>query len=142
MTADTGKPPIEDLRQFLQFQLSRQWAPEHSQTCLGSHWKNRVKSGLRLGILGPMLYINTIPVSFHLCLLICILWVEVFHVYYVLVNCEPKKMEMVRTCNLISFSLFLFLCMKKASVVRLHTCQVCMVCTFPPELCYINIAMR
>ncbi|KAK7291492.1 hypothetical protein RIF29_06674 [Crotalaria pallida] len=57
------KPPIEDLHQFLELQLPRQWAPVLSEIYLGSHRKNQVKSGLRLGILGPMLYINTIPVD-------------------------------------------------------------------------------
>ncbi|TKY60484.1 MACPF domain-containing protein [Spatholobus suberectus] len=57
------KPPIEDLHQFLEFQLPRQWAPVPSETSLGSHRKNQVNTWIRFSILGPKLYINTIPVD-------------------------------------------------------------------------------
>lgn len=57
------KPPIEDLNQFCEFQLPRQWAPVLSEVRLGSHWKQQVNTWLRFSILGPKLYINTIPVD-------------------------------------------------------------------------------
>ncbi|KAJ1405007.1 Membrane attack complex component/perforin [Sesbania bispinosa] len=57
------KPPIEDLHQFFEFQLPRQWAPVLSEIRLGSHWKHQVNTWLRFSFLGPKLYINTIPVD-------------------------------------------------------------------------------
>ncbi|XP_027340118.1 MACPF domain-containing protein At4g24290-like [Abrus precatorius] len=57
------KPPIEDLHEFFEFQLPRQWAPVLSEIRLGSHWKHQVNTWLRFSILGPKLYINTIPVD-------------------------------------------------------------------------------
>ncbi|KAL2342865.1 hypothetical protein Fmac_004150 [Flemingia macrophylla] len=57
------KPPIEDLHQFCEFQLPRQWAPVLSEVRLGSRWKHQVNTWLRFSILGPKLYINTIPVD-------------------------------------------------------------------------------
>ncbi|KAK7399326.1 hypothetical protein VNO78_10508 [Psophocarpus tetragonolobus] len=57
------KPPIEDLHQFFEFQLPRQWAPVLSEIRLGSHWKHQVNTWLRFSIFGPKLYINTIPVD-------------------------------------------------------------------------------
>ncbi|CAJ1937705.1 unnamed protein product [Sphenostylis stenocarpa] len=57
------KPPIEDLHQFCEFQLPRQWAPVPSEISLGSRSKHQVNTWLRFSILGPKLYINTIPVD-------------------------------------------------------------------------------
>ncbi|KAH1135317.1 hypothetical protein GLYMA_05G196900v4 [Glycine max] len=57
------KPPIEDLHQFLEFQLPRHWAPVASEISLGSHHKHQVNTWIRFSILGPRLYINTIPVD-------------------------------------------------------------------------------
>ncbi|XP_061346870.1 MACPF domain-containing protein At4g24290-like isoform X2 [Gastrolobium bilobum] len=57
------KPPIEDLHQFFEFQLPRQWAPVLREIRLGSHWKQQVNTWLRFSFLGPKLYINTIPVD-------------------------------------------------------------------------------
>ncbi|KAK7358758.1 hypothetical protein VNO77_00696 [Canavalia gladiata] len=57
------KPPIEDLHQFFEFQLPRQWAPVLSEIRLGSHWKHQANTWLRFSIFGPKLYINTIPVD-------------------------------------------------------------------------------
>ncbi|KAJ1405006.1 Membrane attack complex component/perforin [Sesbania bispinosa] len=52
------KPPLEDLHQFLEFQLPRRWAPVFSEISYPRR-RNQIKSGLRLGILGPTLHINT-----------------------------------------------------------------------------------
>jgi len=69
VTTETDKPPIEDLRQFLDFQLPREWAPIHGKIHLDSNWKNQVNdASLRFSILGPKLYINTNPVSFPACI--------------------------------------------------------------------------
>ncbi|KAL1364628.1 hypothetical protein HN51_012777 [Arachis hypogaea] len=57
------KPPTEDLHQFFEFQLPRQWAPVLSEIRLGSHWRHQVNTWLRFSIFGPKLYINTIPVD-------------------------------------------------------------------------------
>ncbi|XP_027920579.1 MACPF domain-containing protein At4g24290-like isoform X2 [Vigna unguiculata] len=57
------KPPIEDLHQFCEFQLPRQWAPVLSEIRLGSRSKNQENTCLRFSILGPKLYVNTIPVD-------------------------------------------------------------------------------
>ncbi|KAI5383979.1 MACPF domain-containing protein At4g24290 isoform X1 [Lathyrus oleraceus] len=57
------KPPMEDLHQFFEFQLPRQWAPILSEIRLGSYWKHQVNTWLRFSIFGPKLYINTIPLD-------------------------------------------------------------------------------
>ncbi|CAJ2676763.1 unnamed protein product [Trifolium pratense] len=57
------KPSIEDLHKFLEFQLPRQWAPVLGETHFDSYWKHKVKTWLRFSIMGPKLYINTIPVD-------------------------------------------------------------------------------
>ncbi|KAI4343505.1 hypothetical protein L6164_010844 [Bauhinia variegata] len=57
------KPPVEDLHQFFEFQLPRHWAPVLNEIRLGSHWKHQANSWLRFSVLGPKLYINTIPVD-------------------------------------------------------------------------------
>ncbi|KAK2438884.1 MACPF domain-containing protein [Trifolium repens] len=57
------KPSIEDIRQFLEFQLPRQWAPVLDETHLDSYWKHQVNTWLQFSILGPKLFINTIPVD-------------------------------------------------------------------------------
>ncbi|KAI9114279.1 hypothetical protein K1719_014507 [Acacia pycnantha] len=57
------KPPIEDLHQFLEFQLPRHWAPVLNEIRLGASWKKQVNTWLTLGFFGPKLYIDTIPVD-------------------------------------------------------------------------------
>ncbi|KAL9329809.1 hypothetical protein ACSQ67_004812 [Phaseolus vulgaris] len=57
------KPPIEDLHQFCECLLPRQWAPVLSEIRLGSHSKHQVNTWIRFSILGPKLYVNTIPVD-------------------------------------------------------------------------------
>ncbi|KAL3616993.1 cinnamoyl-Coa reductase [Castilleja foliolosa] len=48
------KPPIEDLQYFLDFQISRVWAPEQNNL----HRKEPVCSSLQFSLMGPKLYIS------------------------------------------------------------------------------------
>ncbi|KAJ1385699.1 Membrane attack complex component/perforin [Sesbania bispinosa] len=57
------KPPIEELHQFLEFQLPRQWAPVFSELPLGPQWKQRSSASLQFSFLGPKLYVNTTQVD-------------------------------------------------------------------------------
>ncbi|KAM0016390.1 putative MACPF domain-containing protein CAD1/NSL1 [Helianthus debilis subsp. tardiflorus] len=57
------KPPIEELHQFLEFQLPRQWAPVFSDLPLGPQRKQRSTPSLQFSFLGPKLYVNTNPVD-------------------------------------------------------------------------------
>ncbi|XP_057858247.2 MACPF domain-containing protein At4g24290 [Cryptomeria japonica] len=57
------KPPIEELNQFLEFQLPRQWAPVFSELPLGPQYKERGSPTLQFRLFGPKLYVNTIPVD-------------------------------------------------------------------------------
>lgn len=56
------KPPIEELHQFLEFQLPRQWAPVFSDLPLGPQRKQQSNASLQFSFLGPKLYVNTLPV--------------------------------------------------------------------------------
>lgn len=58
------KPPIEELYQFLDFQLPRQWAPEFGELALGPQRKQQSNASLQFSLLGPKLYVNTTPVIF------------------------------------------------------------------------------
>lgn len=60
MTAD--KPPIEELHQFLEFQLPRQWAPVFGELALGPERKSQSSTSLQFSFMGPKLYVNTTPV--------------------------------------------------------------------------------
>lgn len=53
------KPPIEELHQFLEFQLPRQWAPVFSELPLGPQRKQQSSSSLQFSLMGPKLYVNT-----------------------------------------------------------------------------------
>ncbi|KAK3414289.1 hypothetical protein EUGRSUZ_I02769 [Eucalyptus grandis] len=57
------KPPIDELHQFLEFQLPRQWAPVFSELPLGPQRKRQSTSSLRFSLMGPKLYVNTTPVD-------------------------------------------------------------------------------
>lgn len=57
------KPPIDELHQFLEFQLPRQWAPVFSELPLGPQRKQRSSASLQFSLLGPKLYVNTSPVD-------------------------------------------------------------------------------
>lgn len=56
------KPPIEELHQFLEFQLPRQWAPVFSELPLGPQRKQQSCASLQFSFFGPKLYVNTTPV--------------------------------------------------------------------------------
>ncbi|TVU18415.1 hypothetical protein EJB05_34511 [Eragrostis curvula] len=53
------KPPIEELHQFLEFQLPRQWAPVYSDLPLGPQRKRQNSASLSLNFMGPKLYVCT-----------------------------------------------------------------------------------
>ncbi|MBA0591875.1 hypothetical protein Gorai_008868, partial [Gossypium raimondii] len=57
------KPPIEELHQFLEFQLPRQWAPVFSELPLGPQRKQQSTSSLQFSFMGPKLFVNTTPVD-------------------------------------------------------------------------------
>ncbi|KAL8222778.1 hypothetical protein R6Q57_020177 [Mikania cordata] len=57
------KPPIEELHQFLEFQLPRQWAPVFGDLPLGPQRKQQSTASLQFSFFGPKLYVNTNPVD-------------------------------------------------------------------------------
>ncbi|VFQ88896.1 unnamed protein product [Cuscuta campestris] len=57
------KPPIEELHQFLEFQLPRQWAPVFNDLPLGPQRRQQSSASLQFSFLGPKLYVNTVPVD-------------------------------------------------------------------------------
>ncbi|KAF4359097.1 hypothetical protein CsatB_030941 [Cannabis sativa] len=57
------KPPIEELHQFLDFQLPRQWAPVFGELALGPQKKPQGGASLQFSFMGPKLYVNTTPVD-------------------------------------------------------------------------------
>lgn len=58
---DADKPPIQELHQFLEFQLPRQWAPVFGDIPLGPDRKQHSAS-LQFSLMGPKLYVNKTPV--------------------------------------------------------------------------------
>ncbi|XP_051125560.1 MACPF domain-containing protein NSL1 [Andrographis paniculata] len=57
------KPPLEELTQFLEYQLPRQWAPAYNDLPLGPRRKKKASPSLQFTLLGPKLYVNTIKVD-------------------------------------------------------------------------------
>lgn len=57
------KPPIEELTQFLEYQLPRQWAPAYNDLPLGPRRKKKASPSLQFTLLGPKLYVNTVKVD-------------------------------------------------------------------------------
>lgn len=57
------KPPIEELHQFLEFQLPRQWAPVFSDLPLGPQRRQQTTASLQFSLMGPKLFVNTTPVK-------------------------------------------------------------------------------
>ncbi|ONK55638.1 uncharacterized protein A4U43_UnF560 [Asparagus officinalis] len=53
------KPPLEELHQFLEFQLPRQWAPVFGDLPLGPQRKQQSTASLQFAFMGPKLYVNT-----------------------------------------------------------------------------------
>ncbi|CAI9087406.1 OLC1v1021464C1 [Oldenlandia corymbosa var. corymbosa] len=56
------KPPIEELQQFLEFQLPRQWAPAFGDLPLARRRK-QASPALQFTFMGPKLYVNTTKVD-------------------------------------------------------------------------------
>ncbi|XP_027347724.1 MACPF domain-containing protein NSL1 [Abrus precatorius] len=59
------KPAIEELHQFLEFQLPRQWAPMYGDLPLGfgQKYKKNLSPSLQFTLMGPKLYVNTVKVD-------------------------------------------------------------------------------
>ncbi|CAI0468760.1 unnamed protein product [Linum tenue] len=57
------KPPIEELQQFLEFQLPRQWAPVYGDLPLTLRRRKHASPSLRFSFMGPKLYVNTATVD-------------------------------------------------------------------------------
>lgn len=57
------KPPIEELHQFLEFQLPRQWAPVFSYLPLAPQRRQQSTASLQFSLMGPKLFVNTSPVD-------------------------------------------------------------------------------
>ncbi|KAK7362812.1 hypothetical protein VNO77_04935 [Canavalia gladiata] len=59
------KPAIEELHQFLEFQLPRQWAPMYGDLPLGfgHKYKRNMSPSLQFTLMGPKLYVNTVKVD-------------------------------------------------------------------------------
>ncbi|XP_058197782.1 MACPF domain-containing protein NSL1 [Rhododendron vialii] len=57
------KPPIEELHQFLEFQLPRQWAPVYGDLPLAPRHRRQVSPSLQFTLMGPKLYVNTSKVD-------------------------------------------------------------------------------
>lgn len=53
------KPQIQELHQFLEFQLPRQWAPVYSDLPLGPQRKRQSSASLPVNLIGPKLYVCT-----------------------------------------------------------------------------------
>ncbi|KAJ0082168.1 hypothetical protein Patl1_10656 [Pistacia atlantica] len=56
------KPPIEELHQFLEFQLPRQWAPVYGDLPLGLRRRKQASPSLQFTFMGPKLYVNTMQI--------------------------------------------------------------------------------
>ncbi|KAL2475333.1 MACPF domain-containing protein NSL1 [Abeliophyllum distichum] len=57
------KPSLEELGQFLEFQLPRQWAPAYNDLPLGPGRKKKISPSLQFSLMGPKLYVNTVKVD-------------------------------------------------------------------------------
>ncbi|KAL6618810.1 hypothetical protein ACP70R_033949 [Stipagrostis hirtigluma subsp. patula] len=59
------KPPIEELQQFLEFQVPRRWAPEFGELplALGPQRKKNSLPALQFTFMGPKLHVNTAKVD-------------------------------------------------------------------------------
>jgi hypothetical protein len=57
------KPPIEELQNFLEFQVPTQWSPSLAELSLGPRRKEPVCPALQFSLMGPKLYVSTNQVS-------------------------------------------------------------------------------
>uniref|UniRef100_A0A7I4BN40 MACPF domain-containing protein n=1 Tax=Physcomitrium patens TaxID=3218 RepID=A0A7I4BN40_PHYPA len=53
------KPPIEELQNFLEFQLPTQWSPSLAELALGPRRKEPVCPVMQFSLMGPKLYVST-----------------------------------------------------------------------------------
>lgn len=53
------KPPVDDIRYFLDFQVPRQWIPVYNELPLGHIRKQSASSSLQFSFMGPKVYVNT-----------------------------------------------------------------------------------
>lgn len=56
---NADKPPIEELHQFLEFQLPKQWALVFGELAVGPERKQQSGASLQFSLMGPKLYVNT-----------------------------------------------------------------------------------
>ena len=70
------KPPMEELHQFLEFQLPRQWAPVYGDLPLGLRCRKQSSPSLQFSLLGPRLYVSTSKVR------ICVLDIVFFSSHF------------------------------------------------------------
>uniref|UniRef100_A0A7N0TJM1 MACPF domain-containing protein n=1 Tax=Kalanchoe fedtschenkoi TaxID=63787 RepID=A0A7N0TJM1_KALFE len=57
------KPQIEELSQFLEFQIPRQWAPMYGDLPLGLRRRKISSPSLQFSLMSPRLFVNTTPVE-------------------------------------------------------------------------------
>ncbi|XP_074308073.1 MACPF domain-containing protein NSL1 [Silene latifolia] len=57
------KPQIEELAEFLEFQLPRQWAPAYGDLPLSLRRKKDASPSLPYALMGPTLFVNVVPVD-------------------------------------------------------------------------------
>ncbi|XP_062095761.1 MACPF domain-containing protein NSL1 [Humulus lupulus] len=57
------KPQIEELHQFLEFQLPRQWAPVYGDLPLTLRHRKLASPSLQFTFMGPKLYVNTMKID-------------------------------------------------------------------------------
>nr|CAB3460753.1 unnamed protein product [Digitaria exilis] len=57
------KPPIEELQQFLEFQVPRHWAPEFGELPLCLQRRKNSLPSLQFTLMGPKLHVNTAKVD-------------------------------------------------------------------------------
>ncbi|KAK7291487.1 hypothetical protein RIF29_06667 [Crotalaria pallida] len=58
-----NKPPLDNLHQFLEFQLRRRWAPVIRELAFGPGRRPKKTASSNFGFRGPNLYVNTTPVD-------------------------------------------------------------------------------
>lgn len=74
----TDKPPIEELRYFLEFQIPRVWAPARD-TIPGQQRKEPVCPSLQFSIMGQKLYVSQeqVKVIFSFYFIYLFVWISV-----------------------------------------------------------------
>eukprot|EP00249_Psilotum_nudum_P018136 c26655_g1_i2 orf=535-2325(-) len=57
------KPPVDEIRYFLEFQVPKQWAPVYSYLPLGPPQKHMASPSIRFRFMGPKLFVNIAQIS-------------------------------------------------------------------------------